>query len=800
MNLRRSITQKLSLLIFLIFIFAGAFAQYPANSPVAKNGKLKVVGTNLVSECGNNVQLRGMSTHGPQWFGNCTSTSALDALVNTWGIDIYRLALYVQEGGYVNDPAGWRNWVDTWIDECGTRGIYCLIDWHVLNPGDPNANIADSRSFWQYIATKHGAKKHVLYEICNEPNGVAWSTVKTYADDIIPKIRAIDPNTVIIVGTPTWSQDVDIASTNKLMYTNVMYTLHFYSGSHFQSLRDKANTAMANGCAIFVTECGTSDASGNGGPYLAEAENWMTWMRANNISWCNWSYADKSETSAALNPGSCSGGNWNNTTTSGTYIKSKISTPADNFVSCGGVTVTLTTSPAAPTVFNEGDAVTLNATAITATGTITKVDFYDGTTFLGSSTTGPYTFPVSSLSPGSHQFRAEATNSAGLTGDATTVIEVNKAIYTTGTPPVLDGVAEALWDNATPASLNNVNTGTVNSPADLSATWQAVWDNTAIYVLVSVTDDVKKKETGNIYDDDGIEIYFDFGNTNGSTYKNNQFQYTFRLNDATIYETQHNATSGVSFVQKDPTATSYVMEVKILWSALGFSAPAINSLQGFEVMVNDDDDGGARDGKIAWAGITDNTWQDPSLMGTIILRGTVPLPVSLLDFDAEDRGSSTLVLWSTLTETQNERFELERSTDGINFATIATLPGGKNTSSLTSYEYLDQQPWALHVYYRLKTIDIDGTIHYSAIITKQRQSGQVSIAPNPAEDKIVVEFFSASSSELVLYDMYGKEIMRETIANGSVKKEYQVDSFAKGLYVLTIKNSEQLFSEKVVVR
>jgi aryl-phospho-beta-D-glucosidase BglC (GH1 family)/PKD repeat protein len=344
----RAIADRYKLLSASLIILMGsllttipASAQYPAGSPVGVNGKLKVSGTQLVNECGNAVQLRGMSTHGPQWFQNCYTTSALDALANNWGIDVFRIAMYVQEGGYVNNPSFWKTWIDNMVDACGSRGVYCVIDWHVLNPGDPNANITESRDFWTYMSTKHKNKKHVLYEICNEPNGVNWATIKTYANDIIPRIRANDPNTVIIVGTPTWSQDVDVASNDKLNYTNLMYTLHFYSGTHTGSLRAKGNTALANGAPLFVTEFGTSQASGDGGPYLDETQLWIDWMATNKISWINWSFADKSEVSAALSSGACAGGNWTSTTTSGAFIKQRISSPADNFVcSSGALSIT----------------------------------------------------------------------------------------------------------------------------------------------------------------------------------------------------------------------------------------------------------------------------------------------------------------------------------------------------------------------------------------------------------------------------------------------------------------------------
>lgn len=307
---------------------------YPAGSPVAVNGKLKVSGTQLVNACGDPVQLRGMSTHGPQWFGNCISKSAVETLKNDWGITVFRWAMYVQETGYITNPSGYRTKIDEMADICEELGIYFLIDWHVLTPGDPNANKSESLEFWQYMSNKHGKKPHILYEICNEPNGVDWSKVKSYADDVVKLIRDNNDETVIIVGTPTWSQDVDEAAKNKINSTNIMYTLHFYAGSHKSELRAKAQTALDNNTPIFVTEFGTSSASGDGGYSPDETKTWISWLNERKISWICWSFSDHSEVSAALIPGSCNESKWNNTSTSGTLIKGLITESVIPFIAC----------------------------------------------------------------------------------------------------------------------------------------------------------------------------------------------------------------------------------------------------------------------------------------------------------------------------------------------------------------------------------------------------------------------------------------------------------------------------------
>lgn len=419
-------------LFFFIFLVGPLHlsAQYPAGSPVALNGKLKVTVTGsgsstrsrITSECGNNVQLRGMSSHGLQWTEDCINGS-LDALVNDWKIDVLRLAMYVRETGYETNPTKWKGYIDNMVDECGRKGIYCMIDWHVMNPGDPNLDIGLARDFWVYMATKHGSKKHVIYEICNEPNGVDWSTVKRYADDIIPRIRAIDPSTIIIVGSPDWSSQPQQAVSNKLNYTNIAYSLHFYAGeSAHSAYRTRGDQAIAGGLALFVTEFGLSPASGNGSINEGEGTNWMNWMNSNGVGWCNWSYSDINESSAALAVNACATASWNSTTPSGAYIKARLVT-ADAFTNCNtnieppSVSIT---SPANNTSAIGSMSFTASVTPASGT-TISKVDFYatsntNVTTLIGTATSSPYTITWASPPVGTYIVKAIATASNSITG------------------------------------------------------------------------------------------------------------------------------------------------------------------------------------------------------------------------------------------------------------------------------------------------------------------------------------------------------------------------------------------------
>jgi aryl-phospho-beta-D-glucosidase BglC (GH1 family) len=321
---------------------AAAFA-----TPVADNGKLRVEGVQLVNEEGNPVQLRGMSSHGLHWdVGyNSVSKESLTALRDEWGADIFRAAMYVGEGGYASNP-GVKERVYDIIKWTGELGIYCLIDWHVHDPGDPNSSVySGAADFFDEISKHCKDMKHVLYEICNEPNAKygeddSWANIKTYANKIIPVIRKNDPNSVVIVGTPNWSQ-LNVWNTSivndQLKFGNIMYAFHFYSGSHADLQADfKIRICQI---PVFVTEWGTSEASGAGGNYLDEAAGWLKILDGDNtcgveISWCNWSFTDKDESSAALKPGAASQKNWTNTSVSGTWVRQQMLTP-DKWIPIG---------------------------------------------------------------------------------------------------------------------------------------------------------------------------------------------------------------------------------------------------------------------------------------------------------------------------------------------------------------------------------------------------------------------------------------------------------------------------------
>lgn len=280
-------------------------------TPFDNHGQLSVKGTDIVDESGSKYQLKGVSTHGITWFPDYVNKDAFQSIRDDWDANLVRLAMYTDTGdsnGYCSggDKDSIRGLVDAGVTAATELGMYVIIDWHILNDNNPNSHIDDAKEFFDDVSAKYSSNHNVIYEICNEPNGgTSWADIKSYAETIIPVIRKNDKNAIIIVGTPNWSQDVDIVSEDPITgYDNIMYAVHFYAATHKDDLRNKVKTAISNGLPVFVSEFSLCDASGNGGIDYDSSDVWFDLINDNNLSYASWSLCNKNETSALIKPDS----------------------------------------------------------------------------------------------------------------------------------------------------------------------------------------------------------------------------------------------------------------------------------------------------------------------------------------------------------------------------------------------------------------------------------------------------------------------------------------------------------------
>ncbi|MBO4530406.1 MAG: cellulase family glycosylhydrolase [Paludibacteraceae bacterium] len=330
--------KKLFTLVSLLLAFA-----FSAN---ALEG-LKLVGNQLCTESGKPIQLRGWSTHG-SWFKHCYDDEGDFAAMKNEGANMARIAMYINEGEGINE-----SWVKSCIDFCANQGLYCIVDWHVLrdregdgSKGNPMDMVGQAKSFFQNITSYVQQKNynHVLYELCNEPNyniegdpyelgrDYVWGWIKEYCNQILPIIKNGDSDAIVLVGTPQWDQAVVFPFLDPIdeMGLNVMYSFHYYAGDQERYLGLLSSAAAF--IPLFVTEWGLSSHTGDSGCDTKSADKLMSVCNGKNlggqiISWANWSWADKGETS-----GTFTGGGYNNKSWSeaGNYIKNQLK-KGDNF-------------------------------------------------------------------------------------------------------------------------------------------------------------------------------------------------------------------------------------------------------------------------------------------------------------------------------------------------------------------------------------------------------------------------------------------------------------------------------------
>jgi len=275
------------------------------------HGLLQVNGNSIVDKNGDPVSFAGNSFFwsNDNWGGErYYEPEVVSWLKKDWNTTIVRAAMGVEDpGGYLDNKTANKNRVKTIVDAAIDEGLYVIIDWHSHHAED---NTNEAVLFFQEMAELYGEHDNVIYELYNEPLDISWSNIiKPYAVSVITAIRAIDPDNLIVVGTPEWSQRVDLAAADPITgFSNIAYTLHFYTIYHQQWLRDRANAALDDGIALFVTEWGSIGYS----LVDPEANKWMTWCFDNKISHCNWAVNDKEEEWSILIPGASTSGGWGN--------------------------------------------------------------------------------------------------------------------------------------------------------------------------------------------------------------------------------------------------------------------------------------------------------------------------------------------------------------------------------------------------------------------------------------------------------------------------------------------------------
>ena len=192
------------------------------------------------------------------------------------------------------------------VDGAIESGSYIIVDWH-----SHLLKTEEAKAFFGKMAQKYGKFPHVIYEIYNEPVEDTWADLKKYATEVIGEIRKYDADNIVLVGCPHWDQDIHLVAESPLIgFSNVMYTVHFYAATHGYYLRERTEAAVKKGIPVFISECGATEASGDGKIDPVSEEKWIQMCERLGISWVCWSLSDKNESSSMLLPRATATGPW----------------------------------------------------------------------------------------------------------------------------------------------------------------------------------------------------------------------------------------------------------------------------------------------------------------------------------------------------------------------------------------------------------------------------------------------------------------------------------------------------------
>jgi endoglucanase len=224
-----------------------------------------------------------------------------------WYSNVVRLAVYPDT--YTDETgthSGWKQvgadayfntYLSPAVDYCITKQVYAIIDWHYVGASWTDSNVkSNTDAFWSYVPSKYSNCSNVLFEIMNEPSGshsqADWNSWKSAADAWVSMIRSAAPNNLILVGSPSWSQNLTYVSQNPISGSNIVYVCHVYP-QHAQSNWDSWFGNTANSYPVFMSEWGyqsggSDPTNGTESSYGQPFKNYIN--SHDNIRWTAWAF------------------------------------------------------------------------------------------------------------------------------------------------------------------------------------------------------------------------------------------------------------------------------------------------------------------------------------------------------------------------------------------------------------------------------------------------------------------------------------------------------------------------------
>ena len=216
--------------------------------------------------------------------------------------------------------------------------------------------------------------------------------------------------------------------------------------------------------------------------------------------------------------------------------------------------------------------------------------------------------------------------------------------------------------------------------------------------------------------------------------------------------------------------------------------------------------GNTTTGKISTAGAV-NLFATPSLFTLGSTGFGNPLPIELVTFNAQFVEDAVRTEWTTASEMNNDRFDVERSSDAISFELAGSVFGAGNSQAVLNYEFVDMHPYSGASYYRLKQIDFDGTFTFSDIVPVNNPNGSlasITIFPNPTQGDAVISIQGTvdGTIELSVINAQGQQVLNysRTVTVEGLMVPISMEGLPSGIYVVRMQEQGQLAVDVKVLK
>ena len=279
------------------------FLSAPAAAQDQTLPRLQVNGNTLQTVDGTPVTLRGVSLCSLDWHKPHDLMRKISTGPEAWKANVLRLPVQPKEWRKKEPIKYLRQNIDPAVKLCKENGLYCIIDWHEINDWTKPEVARELEEFWKIVAIRYAGTPNILYEVFNEPtepkkrDAANWALWRTQMQKWVDMIRKDAPDTVLLIGSPHWSQMPSFAVDAPLEGKNLAYVVHVYP-NYKPKQWDALFGDAAEHIPIFMTEWGWTDDKdafwvirGNQETFGQPLKDYLD--ARPQISWTAWSYDPK---------------------------------------------------------------------------------------------------------------------------------------------------------------------------------------------------------------------------------------------------------------------------------------------------------------------------------------------------------------------------------------------------------------------------------------------------------------------------------------------------------------------------